>query len=794
MVSTPFAPSTRMSQPILSRRHAAPCATPSLPAVPATLGAALLSLPLALQAQTASGTDSTTLPTIRISAKRVSELKVDESSNSKFTAPLLDTPRTVNVIPAAAIQQTGSVSLVDALRTVPGLSFGGGEGGNTLGDRPIIRGYDAQTSTFLDGLRDIAPSSREVFNLESIEVDKGPDSVFGGRGNAGGSINLYSKRPRAENFAAGSVGVGTDNYLRLSTDGNWQFDDHSAARLNVLNHQNDVPGRDGPKNRRWGVAPSVAFGLDTPTRVVLSYYHLQTDDIPDGGIGYRLPASFPSSGIVQLRPDDGGDRRHWYGLLARDFRKDKTDAGTVQIEHDLGETLRLRNVTRVAHNTMDYIWTQPDDSQGNIAKGLVWRRFNSSIRRIDSIGNASELSGTAETGGLRHRFVIGLELAREQAHNNSYLVSGIHYASPYNKCPDGAGAASSYVCTSLTDPNPNDPWLGMLTPNPAGSTDITTQTAALYATDTVALGDRWGLHAGLRYDRYRTTQVNPPATVNGVSNVRLSYRQDDDLVNGQLGVVYKPLPHSSVYATLGTSSTPAGSTTGQGLETQAITLANSNDLAPERNLSYEIGTKWDLLDRQLALTAAVFKMKTRNVRSANADGTTTDAGNKDTKGLELSARGQITCDWDVMAGYTHTRAIGTHIGVTNVGSTASPHWVAAAATGRQFIATPKHSFSLWSTYQIAPGLRLGGGLFGQSRMVGSYAYASGTSGQTLLERAVPGYVRLDAMASYAVHRHVDLQLNVQNLTNRLYYTTASSPHYAMQGAGRSAVVSANFKY
>jgi catecholate siderophore receptor len=780
---------------IKSRKHAMP--------LPAMLGLAAAVLPGLALAQQASpppapphAGEETTLQTVKVTAPTQGDVKVDESSNKKFTAPLLDTPKTVNVIPAEVIQQTGSTSLVDALRTVPGISFGGGEGGNTLGDRPFIRGFDAQASTYVDGLRDIAPSSREVFNLESIEVNKGPDSAFGGRGDAGGSINLYSKRPQAENVLAGSVGLGTDNYLRLTGDVNWRIDDTSALRLNVMRHKNDVPGRDGPDASRWGVAPSLAFGLGTPTRVVLSAYHLQTNDTPDGGIGYNLPATFPASGVVKLHPDYGGDRTNWYGLYARDFRKDKTDSGTVQIEHDFNATTHFRNVTRAAHNTMNYVWTQPDDSQGNIARGLVYRRFNSSIRSVDSVANLSELSGVLATGALKNHYVLGLELDREMAHNNSYVVnSSFPYgATPYTKCPSGDGAASSYVCTSLTDPNPNDPWLGTLTVNPAGSTDITTNTAAVYALDTLDLSPQWQLTGGLRFDRYRTTQVAPAATVNGVSNVRLSYQQNDNLVNGQLGAVFKPASNGSVYMALGTSSTPAGSTTGQGLESQAVTLVNSNQLDPERNTSLELGTKWDLLGGDLSLTAAVFKIETKNVRVAESDGTTTAAGDKDSKGFELGATGNITRGWQVFAGYTYVNAVANNAGVTNVGTTAAPNWVPAASSGRQFASTPKESFTLWTTYQALPSLKVGGGLFGQSQMIATYAYASGTNGQTLIERAVPGWVRTDAMASYQVDRNVTVQFNVQNLANRVYYTTASSPHYAMMAPGRSAVLSANFKY
>jgi catecholate siderophore receptor len=773
---------------IKSRKHSLP--------VPAMLGlvASLPGLAMAQAAPSAADARETTLQTVKVTGQATSPVKVDESANKKYVAPLLDTPKTVNVIPAEVIQQTGSTSLVDALRTVPGISFGGGEGGNTLGDRPFIRGFEAQTSTYVDGLRDIAPSSREVFNIEQIEVAKGPDSTNGGRGAPGGSVNIYSKRPQAENFATGSIGLGTDKYVRLTGDVNFKIDDTSALRLNLMRHKNDVPGRDGPDASRWGFAPSLGLGLGTATRVYLSYYHLQTHDTPDGGIGYNLPSTFPTSGVVKLSPDYGGDRTNWYGLKARDYRKDKTDSGTVQVEHDFNATTHFRNVTRVAHNTMDYVWTQPDDSQGNIARGVLWRRFNSSIRSIDTAGNLSELSGELSVGGFRNRYVAGVEIDREMAHNNSYVVSGINYASPYNKCPNGTGAASSYVCTSLSDPNPNDPWLGTLTVNPAGNTDITTSTAAVYAMDTLDLTPQWQVSGGLRFDRYRTTQVNPAATVNNVANVRAVYQQNENLLNGQVGAVWKPVSNGSVYVAYGTSSTPAGSTTGQSLESEAITLVNSNQLDPERDTSLELGTKWNLFGSDLALTAAVFEVKSSNVRVAESDGTTSNAGDKTSKGYELGATGNLTGAWQVFAGYVYNNAVNTYAGMTNVGTTAAPNWIPAASTGRQFASTPKHSFTLWSTYKLLPALTLGGGLFGQSQMVATYAYASGTSGQTLIERAVPGWVRFDAMASYVFSRKLTVQLNVQNLTNRVYYTTASSPHYATMAAGRSAVLNFNFAY
>ena len=162
------------------------------------------------------------------------DYKVEQSSSSKQTAPLLDTPKSVTVIPQEVMTQINATTLTEALRTTPGITFGAGEGGNPVGDRPFLRGYDSQASTFVDGLRDIAPSTREVFNLESVEVVKGPDSTSGGRGGAGGTINLYTKAPKQENFFLGSVGLGSDKYHRETIDWNRSFGENGAFRLNLM--------------------------------------------------------------------------------------------------------------------------------------------------------------------------------------------------------------------------------------------------------------------------------------------------------------------------------------------------------------------------------------------------------------------------------------------------------------------------------------------------------------------------------------------------------------------------------
>ena len=277
---------------------------------------------------------------------------VKESGSKKFTAPLLDTPKSVQVIPQEVIQNQAASSLTDVLRNSPGITFGAGEGGNPLGDRPIIRGYDAQASTYVDGMRDIGATSREVFNLEQVEVVRGSDGAFGGRGGAGGSVNLISKTAKAEDFTAASLGIGTDSYYRGTIDSNWQLGEDGVpperhvprCRCGRPRHGQQQPLGRGAHDH---VRPELADPRD------LSYYHMQTDDLPDGGIPYAYPSTKVKRdgsymGVSRTGPADV-NRKNFYGL-ASDYRKTTSDMGTIGIEHDFSDRLTLRNMTRYTYS------------------------------------------------------------------------------------------------------------------------------------------------------------------------------------------------------------------------------------------------------------------------------------------------------------------------------------------------------------------------------------------------------------------------------------------------------------
>jgi len=715
------------------------------------------------------------------------DYKVEKASSQKYTAPLVDTPRSVTVIPQQVIKDTNALTLQDALRTVPGITFGAGEGGNPQGDRPFIRGFDAQGDTYLDGVRDTGAQTREIFAIESVEVAKGPNSAVGGRGAAGGTINLVSKRAHLGNSLDGAWTWGSDQTQRYTFDGNYQFSDTVAGRLNLMTHESNVAGRDKVNYDRWGIAPSLAFGLGTATRVNLDYYHLESDDLPDSGIPYSIPTagSAARTSAHPSKPNDGGDSDNFYGLTDRDFRKTRVDIATFSIEHDLTDALTIKNTFRHGNSMQDYILTQPDDSKGNVNNGSVWRRANTRVGNTSTTTNQTDLFGEFYLGGLKNSFSTGIELSREESERETYNVDTDTVpggAANTNCTPGMIGATSGYNCTSLGNPNPDDPWNGAISRNYAG-TNTKSNTRAIYVFDTLELSPQWLLNMGLRYDHFDTQYrgYNADGSTAVSSKGIVSKGKDtSEFVTGQLGLVWKPADNGSIYVSYATSATPPGAYLGEGMEGNPLGNTTdrsgnllSSDMEPEETTNYEIGTKWDLFNERLSLAAALFRTEKENARVQVNTTTYENVGETRVQGIELSASGKITDKWQVFAGYTYMEARQIDGGP-----------LGAANDGNQLPNTPNNSASLWTTYSITPKLTVGGGAFYVDDVYGSVANTT----------MVDSYVRYDAMAAYKLTKNVDLQLNVQNLTDKVYYDKAFSTHFANQAAGRTALLTTSVHF
>lgn len=776
------------------------------------IGASLA--PAGALAQTASTTpaqEERALGSVTVTDTAIDDegYKAESLAGPKAVAPLIDTPRSVAVIPQQVIRDTASASLVEALRTVPGISFGAGEGGNPLGDRPFIRGFDSQASTFLDGVRDVGAQSREVFAIEQIEVVKGSNSVTGGRGTAGGSLNLVSKMPKPDTALLASGTYGEADYKRATIDANVRVNDLIGVRLNAMWHDQNVAGRDEIFQKRWGVSPSVTLGMEGPTQLTAIYYHLETDELPDSGIPYKYTTANLPAGVTESQPvrELNGrrvDLDNFYGLTARDFRDTEVDQITLRAQHEFAGGVTLRNTARYGRTAQAYIFTNPDDSAGNVVGtgsaptqlpgGRVARspksRFGDTTIMIDQI----DLFGDLATGSINHRFAGGLELSYEKATRGSYSI----VSTP--RCPTNAGANGSppgvapYNCTDLFAPNPNDPWNGAVTkglPSSTTITDVTTKAAYLF--DQIELGRLFQVNLGVRYDSYDTRVRLPGAE-------RVSLTREDDLWSYQAGLIFKPVENASIYGSFATANTPPGSFVGEGQDGNTFSATvRPDDLKVEKTKSYEVGGKVELFDRALLLNAAVFQTDTTNARATGEANTIVFIGERRVRGVEVGISGTILPGWSVFGGYSYLDARIRDGGFTT--TTVAGVSIAAPSvnTGKRFPNTPEHSFSATTNLDVTRALRIGGGAYYTGKQFGGYADSRTIqNGQLVITRpfarSIPDFWRFDANAAYRLSDAIELRVNALNLTDKRYFTQAYSTHYAAIAPGRTILGTVNLTF
>ncbi|MBN9144913.1 MULTISPECIES: TonB-dependent receptor [unclassified Novosphingobium] len=728
--------------------------------------------------------------------------KTERQSSPKATADLVDTPRSITVVTRQVLEDTSSTTLAEALRTVPGITLGSGEGGNPLGDRPFLRGSDSSNAIYLDGVRDIAATSRETFAVESIEITKGSDGITNGSGNAGGSINIVSKSPEKRRFINADATYGTKDYKRFTADINQPISDFVGLRVSGMYHDQGVAGRDYVWQRRWGIAPSLKIGMTGPTSLTLDWYHMQSSELPDQGIPYTRIASSFGAGYYEVAPlgtdpfttANGGtvqrQRGTFYGLVNRDFRTSNTDAFTARFEHKISPDLKIRNTVRYSNTEQDYLWTLPDDSRGNLySYGTISRRVNARYSKQDGLVDQLDLSGKFNTGGIQHSFAAGLEFNWQKSAIGNYLsdTSGTAVALAI-ACPT-ATTGTNGICTSASNPNPFDAFNVPVVKGPNNSqtfSDWTTLSA--YVFDTITLSDKWMINLGGRYDRYLTHVSASSAAP--YTAARTWQRRVDDLFTYQAGLVYKPRPNGSFYISTSTSAIAPGSFLSQGLEDNTLTATTIgvDALKVQKSTTYEAGTKWNLFDENLSLSLAVFQTRTTNVRANLGDGTVGFIGDKRVRGIELGISGNITDKWSLFGGWAHMPSVMLNGGYTLVGTA----YVPAAITGKRAPNTPLDSISLTTTYKVTPKFTLGGGAIYMGKVYGGYSF--GSTASTVRAVYTPSYWRFDANAAYQLTDHIGVKVSALNLTNKLYYDATYVSHYAHQAAGRTILASLSLKY
>jgi catecholate siderophore receptor len=736
-------------------------------------------------------------------------------ASGKFPEPLLNTPKTVTVLTKDVIEDKNATTLKQAILSTAGVTLGSGEGGNAFGDRFFIRGFDARNDVFIDGVRDPGVSVRENFFTEQIEILRGPASSFAGRGTTGGAINIVTKEAQPEkSFYNMDATYGTDQTRRITLDVNQVITPTFSMRAGGMFQDADVAGRNYVTDDRSGAFVATKWTPTDAIKVTTDYVHTDLHGIPDFGVPYYRPGATTSSSNQQFAstagapyPDLGVNRDNFYGFIYRDFFHVQQDIGTVNTEVKITPDLTFSDKVRVSHSLNSYIGTLPESPSAPIPLTSATFTANpqSRYQTTDVLANQSEAAYKFNTGDFRHTLLGGVEVDRETSSIDKYsgfsseLVTGVPF--------QGSGSVAGQ---SVFSPSYNFTPFGN-TPSLLGQpTRIAIDTASAYVLDSVNYRDFIILNGGVRYDDYRLN-TSGFGTVSGATQFG-TQSAEFGLPNFNVGMTVKPLPYASVYAAFATSSNPVGAefdgtSTAYGGVAPVLSGSPNQIFGPEKNKAYEVGTKWELFNRHLLLTAALFETIKDNAREAfNVNATTQTAacpypagvtGNVSciiagsayyVRGIDLEAGGKITDKWSVFGGLVLMQSDVTK---SNVPAQNMPQpQLYTTNVGLPLANVAHQSFSLLSKYQLTDIWELGGQAVYRSRIYGGQLLAAneGTS--------IPNYWKFDAFVEAKIDKNWKIKLYVNNITNKLYYDALyqSAAPFVLEAPGRAAYVVLSARY
>lgn len=729
----------------------------------ATVLAAIAAFPSLAQAQAAQ--QGKTLPEVQVVGAGGKDFIPEQSTvGGKGATALRDIPQSVTIINRAVLDAQAASSMTEALRNVPGITITAGEGG-AIGDNINLRGFSARTDVYLDGFRDRGQYARDTFAVEAVEVLKGPSSMLFGRGSTGGVINQVSKKPNLKAAAEATVSIGTDDLYRATLDVNRPLSETSAVRVSAFG-QDVQSTRDVVENKDHGLAAGLRLGIGTQTEASFSVLLQRNDDMPD----YGFPV-ITTAGKGTLRKPVPAAANQYYGYLDDHFDQ-AVNVLNANVRHKFSSDVSIRNQTQFSHYTTEAApsplssnsirrvneakasASNPPSFSDALSTLLAPREDRDRDLTEESLFNQTDLTIKLRSGAVQHTVSTGLELGRDKYEEQRYVWNTtaaqreVNLGAPVNGTRQGQRALSRTV-------------------------DTTADTVAVYANDQIDLGKQWKLVGGLRWDRYKVSSTVVRATLPAgfpADNTVQSLPHTDTMLSQRAGIIYQPTDTQSYYASYGTSFNPSA----EGVTQSASTAA----LDPEKNRSFEVGAKLDLLDGNLSLNGALFRVNKTDARTTDpVTRVVTLDGDVRVQGVEVGVVGRITPQWQLLAGYTLLD--GTVIKSRDVGTGAD---AGIATQGKTLQNTPRHNASVWTTYSFMGDWEMGGGVvYASQRYVNNFETA-----------AIDGYTRVDASLAYK-QKNYDLRLNLQNLTDRAYFEAASGGR-ATPVKGRAAVVTLAYRF
>lgn len=693
----------------------------------ALMSATALSLTLGLAPAIADSVDAVDREQIVVTGQ---VLYANQINALRTPTPIIDVPQSLSIFTAAEISQRGFSSIGQIIDYTVGVNTSQGEGHR---DAVVFRGVRSTADFFIDGVRDDVQYYRPLYNLEQVEILRGPNALLFGRGGTGGILNRVTKKAELDEVFTGyEVSLNSFGGFGLQLDHNVSIDDTSALRLNAM-YESLEGHRDFYDGERIGVNPTARFQLSDTTRLDLSYEFIDHERFIDRGI----PTGANGEPVEAFRDIVFGDETlNFHTLDAHVFR--------ATLQHQFSDALKGRlsafygDYDKVYQNlyASSYDAVNSPDQVGLDGYLDTTQRQNLIL--------SADLIGQFQMAGFNHTFVTGVEFINT-GNNNDRLnpvwtdsnddVEFFTIARPL-ATGGGTGTAASGNPTTLAFSDLND------------DTHADVSVFSAYLQDEIEISDQLDIILGARFDSFEIEVFNVPANE--------TRERTDERLSPRLGVVYKPQENISLYASYSESFLPRS-----GEQFAAINGSN-NALDPNEFTNLEAGLKWDLASN-LSFTGSIFEIEQRSPQVADNDPSTLDVIESEITGFELQLQGQLTEAWFISAGYSYLD--GEQVN-------------RSGNTGLRPRELPENTLSLWNTYQVSDQLGLGLGLTYQDE---TFINNSNTA-------ILPAYTRIDAAAYYDLSDRFSLQLNVENLTDELYFPNAHSTHQATVGAPLNARV------
>ncbi|WP_414828726.1 TonB-dependent receptor [Alteromonas sp. H39] len=724
--------------------------------------------------------DEQAIELIRIHGVKSSVYRYDRSGDPRHLADLVDTPQTISVLTQDQIQESGKTDLKDILSAQAGVTLGTGENGNAFGDRYIIRGHEARSDVFVDGLRDPGMTTRESFAIERVEITKGPSSTFAGRGSSGGAVNSITKKASTSySFGRVDISAGTDDHKRLTADYNQAINDNSALRINALAADEDKPGREGIERKRTGLQLSYTIDPTEKLSFIADAYYLDAEDKPDLGSYFDRDTRRPLKDIPVYAQDE-------------DFLNSEVKTFTLRTEYEINDHLRLYNATRTGNTENEYIATglrgTTRDATDPVAPGAetLVLSTHQGWQDVDYVTTQFNLFWDTEFAGQQHKLVFGFEYTDESVDNGVFAVENTN---PTNCLVGGRRGVSESYC--ILDGNGNSvdnigSLMGKTFTRGGADALFDIETVSFYVMDMFELTEQFDIFWGLRQDSFDYSNAT-----SGWSGDQL-FDFSDDMYNGHLGVVYELSDITNLYVTYSTATNINGGESDLGANCGYGGLCGSPEQAaqadPERVENIELGAKWMVFDDKLMVTAAAFQITKSDVHESVGDAYSTlgtlNTGENRVKGIEIGLSGDVTDKLSIQASATAMDSeILASYNDANIGLALSNF--------------ADESFYFQMRYQPNDKFAFGGDYSYQSEMYGGQPdTAAGYDAENnRYSIVVPDYQVINLFATYYHSDALTFRVNVGNALDEEYWTAAyRSGSFMYLGDGRSVRGTINYEF